>query len=65
MTSIDQLIVQALTSSAPTPKGGIWCSECEHEREEKDPYGTGDPWYIVKECALPKCPYGKTEMDQE
>lgn len=62
-------IVADLHSHASTkPVGGIWCSECQHEREERDPHGTGDAWYTVRVCGLPDftpCPYGKLEMDGE
>jgi len=67
MTSVIKILA-AMPAPRTTPVGGIWCSECEHEREERDPNGTGDAWHTVRVCGLPDftpCPYGKLEPDQE
>lgn len=61
-------ILAEMPSPRTPPVGGIWCSECEHEREERDPYGTGDAFYVERVCGLDDftpCPYGKLEIDQE
>jgi len=37
------------------------CSDCGHARWVSDPYGTGDRWYSIIECAHPdeECPWGR------
>lgn len=64
MTTIIKFLAD-MPAPRTTPVGGIWCSQCDHEKEVSDPYGTGDHWYTVRECTAPKCPYGKLDMDWE
>ena len=39
--SIIQILAE-MPMRRTTPIVGIWCSECEHEREERDSYGKTD-----------------------
>lgn len=36
------------------------CGECHFSQRLVDPYGTGDRWYSITECAADDgCPWGK------
>lgn len=39
------------------------CERCQYNVLERDPYATGDWWYVEPQCTADFCPYGKDDMD--
>lgn len=35
------------------------CADCPHSVMERDPYCTGDGWFVATICGVELCPWGK------
>lgn len=48
----------ACTDPGPEPRD---CFSCDYGYDLRDPYGTGDRWYSIRECGREDdgCPWGK------